>query len=976
MNKFSLFQNGKIANLLVEEEALPGVKRVARTICQDLEKVTGTMPVQIGSLREVTQENLIFVGTCAHSSLPAAIGEGVLSLDEVRGKRESYLMQLVADPFKTCPQIKKALFIIGSDKRGTIYGMFRLSEMCGVSPLIFWGDAAPLRKEEVILEFERAILSKEPSVLYRGFFINDEWPAFGKWCQEHYGGVNAKAYDKIFELLLRLKGNYLWPAMWRSSFWEDGPELEAAKLADEYGVIMGASHHEPLCRAGVEWQNQYRQYGEDNTWSFITNAPAITEFWRDGLKRSKCLENVITIGMRGENDSLLLKEGASLQDNIEVVKKAITVQNKLIRQEISEHLDEVPRMFAIYKEVEDFFFGSADCEGLRGFDELENVILLLSDDNYGGLRALPQPADKAHRGGYGIYYHFDYHGAPYSYEWLNHTNLAKAWEQLTVAYEYGVRKMWIVNVGDIKGNEYPLSFFLDLAYDYDKWGISHLNSAADYTRKWVGTNFPLATETQSGQIEQLLKDYTTLTTLRIPESLNENVYKDHYHETERMEAFVKNIENLAASLREQLPAAHREAYDSMIYYPVIASANILHLGLLAARNKELAARGVLAANLLTAQIGAAAARDREIIAQFHAMAKGKWNHMMDSAHTGFRGWDDNDWTYPAARTIYPIPCGKTVVSFRGGGIYHLGHHWQDKGLLRNEEMLRPDVNEILLDLDSRGDVDFQYKVNCPVSWLSFSETEGQSCLSKTPRITLAIRCDRSKLIGEECARIRLDFYFQNGEKRWSEVEIKAGNRRGGYEPGAFMETEGYVCIDAASFSKKEDVQGMGWRIVPGLGRTGDAIKTFPVTRNWISENICPYVEYRFIVRRPGRHTIRFYLSPRNPMTKGGTIRGAYAVNGESAILFDTVPEGYFTEWQNTAWSHGVTDNVRRVDAAAEFQEGLNSLRFYAADPHVILEHIVIFHESLPLQDTHLAPPESYRFGISRLPQETADAASV
>lgn len=964
MRTFSVFEDGKTASLLVEKTAFAGVKRVAETVCRDVEDVTGTAPVRVEDLAEILQdyrqENLIFVGTCGRSPILETMEKrGVLSLEDLRGKRECYLMESADAPFEACPHIKKVLFIVGSDKRGTIYGMFRLSELCGVSPLVFWGDAAPVHREEVVLEFERRVLTKEPSVMYRGFFINDEWPAFGKWCTERFGGVNAKAYDGIFELVLRLKGNYLWPAMWRSSFWEDGPGLKAAQLADEYGVVMGTSHHEPLCRAGVEWQNQYQQYGDDNAWSFITNADAITKFWRDGLRRSKGLENVITIGMRGENDSLLLKEGATLKDNIEVVKKAITVQNRLIKEEMNENLEEVPRMLAIYKEVEDFYFGSADCEGLCDFEEIEDVILLLSDDNYGGLRSLPRKNAKPHRGGYGMYYHFDYHGAPYSYEWLGRTNLAKAWEQLTMAYEYGVRRMWIVNVGDIKGNEYPLSFFMNLAYDYDRWGISNLNSPEEFAGEWVRTQFPLSAEGQSRQIRRLLQDYTEVMAVRIAESLNGEVYKNNYHEMDRMLAYVEKTEKEAAILRNQMPAEHRNAFDSMIYYPVTASMNIIRLNLLAGKNKELAQRGVLAANDLAKEMERAVAGDQKLVGDFHAMAAGKWNHMMDSAHTGFRGWDDNDWTYPAAQTVYPIPKGKIAVSFRGSSSYHLGHHWQDRGVLCNEELLRPDVEEILLDIDSRGNVDYRYRVDSPAVWLSFSGTEGRSCLKEQSRITIAVRCDRSRLTGEESAKVRLEFFFDNGETTWSEVEIKAGSGQYGFLPGTYVETEGYVCISAANYHKKEDIQGMGWRMVPGLGRMCDAIKSFPVWKNWETEEKRPYVEYPFVVCKAGRYRMQCYLSPRNPMIKGGTIKGAYGINGGAAVLFDTVPRGYYAEWQDDVWSYGVTNNIRRVSETIELKEGLNTLQFYAADPNLILENIVISSEEAPVRDTHLAPPESY-----------------
>lgn len=210
--------------------------------------------------------------------------------------------------------------------------------------------------------------------------------------------------------------------------------------------------------------------------------------------------------------------------------------------------------------------------------------------------------------------------------------------------------------------------------------------------------------------------------------------------------------------------------------------------------------------------------------------------------------------------------------------------------------------------------------------------------------------------------MHLEFFFDNGERRWSDVEIKAGGGQYGQAPWAYMETEGYVCISAARYDRKEDIQGMGWRIVPRLGRMCDAIKSFPVVKNWAEEEKRPYVEYRFVVRRSGRHRMRLYLSPRNPMIKGGTIKGAYGISGGDVVMFDAVSQGFYAEWRDSEWSYGVTNNIRIVEESIELQEGLNTLQFYAVDPNLILENIVIFREDMPVRDTHLAPPESSRVG--------------
>ena len=265
-------------------------------MADDIELVTGNRPQIRNEITDCGSENLIIVTTIDSSNLFSTLEKNnEINLSDLKNKKEVYLIQHLENPFQNNPNIKNALIIIGSDKRGTIYGMFHLSEMCGVSPMIFWGDSKPEPKNEILISLDSKILSKEPSIKYRGFFINDEWPAFGKWCFEKYGGVNALAYEKVFEFLLRMKGNYLWPAMWNSSFWEDGPVLANAELANELGIIMGTSHHEPLCRAGVEWQNQYKQYSDDPSWNFIKNKDGISQFWKDGLKRSKDFKNIILL---------------------------------------------------------------------------------------------------------------------------------------------------------------------------------------------------------------------------------------------------------------------------------------------------------------------------------------------------------------------------------------------------------------------------------------------------------------------------------------------------------------------------------------------------------------------------------------------------------------------------------------------------------------------------------------------------------
>lgn len=962
MNTFELYKNGVMADILVEEDAYGGVKKISNTIADDIELVTGMRPRIISELSGCTGKYMILMATVNKSPLiRRLVKNGKIDLKCLEGRNEVFLIQNIEAPFPDNPEVKKLLLIAGSDKRGTIYGMFHLSELCGVSPLVFWGDVMPQVRQELILSFESRILSKEPSVKYRGFFINDEWPAFGKWCFEKFGGVNAKAYEKVFELLLRLKGNYLWPAMWRSSFWEDGPGLDNAKLADEYGVIIGTSHHEPCCRAGVEWQNQYKMYADDSTWSFITNSDAITRFWEDGLRRSKDFENIITIGMRGENDSKLLGENATIKDNVEVLKKAILTQNRLIKSVLGRNLKDVPRMFAVYKEVEDFFFGDQSSEGLKGWPELDDVILLLSDDNYGNLRSIPLLTEKAHPGGYGIYYHFDYHGAPVSYEWQNCTNLVKVWEQLTFAYEYGIRTMWIVNAGDIKGNEYPLSYFMELAYDYDTWGSSCIDSPIRFTKAWVEKCFGcMLSDSQKKAIADILFDYSRWNAARRPESLNENVYRNNYHECERVWQKAREIIDRAEGLRQKMPARLIPAYDSMIYYPAVASANLLLLNIEAGMNHTLADRGSVFANHYIESIKKRIEDDQKYIKEFHSMLGGKWNHMMESAHTGFRTWDDNNWTYPAIREVIPIPTPKIIVSFRGDNTYNLGEHWQDKEPICNSEFTRPDINEIILDIESRGKVDFKYEIIPDKPWLKFSRLQGEVKVKKSARASIVISCDRSKLSGEDYAVIIILFEFADGERKRARVAVRAGNPETEEYHGAFLEAQDYICIEAEHYDGRTDVDGMGFRAIFGLGRTGSAIKAFPVTENWLDKKNKPFVEYSFITRKEGEYNLSFFFSPRNPMKKGEKVRACFSINEGTEQYLDVVSENYYAEWFNKDWSFGVVNNVRIISTKVNVKKGKNIIRFYATEPNVILEQILLYPAGNRPGKTQLAPAESYK----------------
>jgi hypothetical protein len=371
----------------------------------------------------------------------------------------------------------------GSNKRGAIYGIYDLSEQIGVSPWYYWADVPVAHKDALFVQagkFEQG----EPPVKYRGIFLNDESPGLSGWVQGKWGETSIKGtanmgsefYTKVFELILRMKGNYLWPAMWNNAFNEDDPQNP--KLADEYGIVMGTSHHEPMIRAQKEWT----RHGK-GPWNYNTNPDVLRSFWEEGIKRNKDFESIVTIGMRGDGD-MPMAPANDMPANIRLLEKIVADQRELIAKHVNPDVTKVQQMWALYKEVQDYYDA-----GMRVPDD---VTLLWCDDNWGDIRRLPTPEERMRSGGAGIYYHFDYVGGPRNYKWLNTNPISKVWEQMNLALEYDARRIWIVNVGDLKPMEFPIEFFLSYAWNPKRWPQTKIS---EFTQLWAEREFGHAVRT-------------------------------------------------------------------------------------------------------------------------------------------------------------------------------------------------------------------------------------------------------------------------------------------------------------------------------------------------------------------------------------------------------------------------------------------------------------------------------------------------
>lgn len=956
--------------ICLEQSAFPGVIRVTEKVAHDVELVSGKKPQilvekEIPETLESSGEDwTIIAATKGKSSFLKKLEEaGSAELKELEQKRECYAWIF--------PEIKNRtksnlLVIAGSDKRGTIYGLFHLSEMLGVSPFVDWCGLMPPKQEKIELREDMACISKEPSVRYRGFFINDEWPAFGNWCNHNFGGFNAKAYDHVFELLLRLKGNYLWPAMWSARFADDGPDLLNAELADEYGIIMGMSHHEPCLRQGEEYKylrGKNSVYGD--AWNFRTNREGITKFWEDGLKRSGKFENVITVGMRGEADTAIMGKNATLEDNIQLLRDVLKTQKKLIQERVNPDLTKVPRMIALYKEVEEFFYGNEKTKGLMGAEELEDVILMLCDDNYGNLRTLPTEEMRKHAGGYGMYYHLDYHGWPVSYEWINSSYLPKIWEQMSMAYDFGVRELWMVNVGDIATQEFPLSFFLDMAYDFDRWGSRALNCTQEYTRKWVRQQFGSVEEETQDTIADILEQYTKIIHRRRPEALNPETYhpvqeKESSRIFEEEEQLLKKLQDVYETIEKTNPQ-NLSAFIALVYYPAFGTMNLVKMQILAGWNHYYANLGAVCANDYGDEVERCMEQDRKAVEMYHQMDQGRWYGMGMSQHIGFTHWNEDECRNPVVMRVIPLKKRSILVAADGTAQHAEGSPWLDN-TMKLKDFLNPDCTRASVTLYSRSDLKAEYKVLKKPGWLSVEPMEGwlDGVSQKKVRLNLTLIKQRLPETNQDTIQDSLEIATPEGKCEIT-VPVYTGNLQD--KKNVFVDTMGYLSIEAAHYVNSvpgnyKDRQ-VKFENLQGYGKTNSAMKAFPPDACTVPGQDAPYLEYQFVLEESGTYEAEFYMQPSNPVTRENQLLYAVRINEEMTETVNAVEKDYQVGDQAEKWAEGVLSQIRRQTVSIKCRAGFNTLRVYHVTPGFVLEKIVIYPMGEKPEESYLGPAETY-----------------
>ena len=653
--RFAVIENSKPAvSLLVDPDDNIGIQIALKSLQKDFQAVCGT-PAQI--VNDVTSGNIVIVGSLDSKYIKQIVKAKKIDEKELKGKTEKYIMKMVSNPIKG---VDNAIVIAGSDRRGAIYGIYELSEQLGVSPWYFWADVPVEHKDNVYLA-AGTYTAGEPAVRYRGIFLNDEAPCLTTWVKNHYGTQRGghEFYADCFELILRLRGNFMWPAMWDWAFYADDPEN--SKTADDMGVIMGTSHHEPMARNHQEWARNPKAYG--GVWDYTKNKEELQRFFREGMERSKDNEDLITIGMRGDGDAGL---AGSDEDNIRMLEGLFQDQRQIIKEVTGKKPELRPQVWALYKEVQLYYN-----KGLRVPDD---VIILISDDNWGDVRKLPNEQERLHKGGWGMYYHVDYVGAPRNSKWLNITPVQNLWEQMQLTYRYGVDKLWVLNVGDLKPMEYPIQLFLDMAWNPLEYSAGTL---LDHTLEFCQQTFG---QDQAAEASRILNLYSKYAGRITPEMLDARVYNLESGEFRRVCDDWARLELEATRQFMTLEDQYKDAYQQIILFPVQAMANLYDMYYAQAMNQKLYRDNNPEANKWAERVQQTFARDQELNRAYNQdMAGGKWNGMMTQKHIGYTSWNDNFRADTAPRTSRvandSVPGGFVFTEKNGAVIMEAEHYF-------------------------------------------------------------------------------------------------------------------------------------------------------------------------------------------------------------------------------------------------------------------------------------------------------------
>lgn len=1046
--------------------AFAGLRLIADAIAGDIEAITAIRPAVTNA--EPERGIMIIAGLVDEEIITkegltweiSASGDSFKSEDF-----ERYQIQVKEDGEKT------KIIVAGADKRGTIYGMFHITQdLCGVSPWIWWGDAKPAHQDVVTLDVaELETTSKRPSVNYRGFFLNDENPALDGFADSHFGGLNYMFYSHVFELMLRLKGNYLWPAMWSNAFNLDGTEgmigkfkimeqdyhymlngvmhidsnpadtneyfaintnklygekvpaerggtedgcvgeghypmtMANAVLADHYGIMIGASHHEPMARAGVEWgkfKGTYYSEGDElgaksGAWNYYQNVENISNFWSDSIARNGNLSNnLYTVGMRGENDSALTDASGkklTLAENAQMLKDILVKQDTIL-QNFGQ--GDAMRLLCLYKEVETCWYGgnrnnpgNADesfalrkdptVQEMLGADT--NNIVMFCEDNNGYLRTLGEYGEKEDYN-YGLYYHFDYVGGPKTSMWINTMPLQRTWDNMTTAYEYGVDDAWIVNVGDLKPMELPLTYFLDLAYDFETYGSSNPNSVDEYTKNWVKQQFAAAdlSEEEVQEIADILTGYTDMNGATKPESLNAETHNVvNYNEVQRHLAEALRLEELADKYLAKFENTELyDAYYELVYYPAAATANLNQLWMYMALNQKYAKNGSVLANVYGKLVEEAMDIDRALTAEYNTLGgdlngKDKWYRMMVTAPgngekvSGLRAHAHlyyASWNHESSVEVVPSYVEGTV------GSWLLVDVEGDEKIYSTGTAALPTFHNLnkeayAITLSNGGGEYLSYEITDLPDWILL---DGPAAGGFYVSQVLGISVDWDKVTKNMTGSFKI---ISGGQSVTVNVSARVIDVPADIHEKAAFVLDGAVSVVADNYTDKgASADGTQWQVLENYGKTGATLKMFPVYTDDYAVGMGPWVEYQVYIpagEPTGNYRLTGYFGQSNNISfdEGNHLNVGVQVNGGQLKTVNTQENGYIAGdshgWNMNILFAGHTMNLGSVSLNA----GVNTIRIYGMDQNVMLQKLVLVSGNSAPKASFAGPVQSYYAGM-------------
>ncbi len=903
----------------------------AHLLANDIKMVTGNQPAVITDVTSATG-NVIVIGNLTSTLVQRFISKKSTVYQGLQGKWECFALKVIDKPTSS---ISKALVIAGSDARGTAYGVFTLSEKLGVSPWYWWADA-PVRQQKEVTLHQPEFIAEPPSVKYRGIFINDEdWglqPWAAKTFEPESGDIGPKTYAKVFELLLRLKANLIWPAMHPSTkafFYYP----QNKKVAEDYNIVIGTSHAEPMLRNNVdEWDEKTMGH-----FNYITNKEKVFQYWESRVKETTKNDVVYTMGMRGVHDSGI--EGVkNSKEAVPLLEQIIKDQRDLLAKYRGKAVTDIPQVFTAYKEVLDIYD--------NGLKIPDDITLVWPDDNYGYIQRLSNEAEQTRKGGSGVYYHGSYWGRPHDYLWLSTTHPSLIREEMMKAYKAGANSLWVLNVGDIKPLEYDMDLFLNMAYHATPFQNSRFVKV--HHVNWLSRIFGEHEGTFMGA--QLWR-YYELAFERKPEFMGwsrtepttqtSNTQYNHFFYGDEAQLRIDSYDSLETMIKAYRPYIKEDqaaAFYQLVYYPIVCASWMNKKFLYRDKAMFYAKQNRISANNYAALSKAVYDSIIQETGYYNTqLAGGKWNHIMSMN--------------PRNLPVYQAPVlpETTIGGSAGWSIAPEGFVMKDSSLIEMDNGMRLPAFDHLnqqryfidVFLNDKKTVDWTAVPSH--DWIRLSANSGSlgSEWEKNQQ-RIWVDVDWSKVGTEE--KLAGSIIFKGGGKQ---MEVGIHGQRHNLPPAykGFIESNGLVSMHAANYTSATDKPGYQWKTIDDLGYTRKVVQALPISMKGgvvstdtgnIKKNNSS-VAYEFYTFTAATPQVTVYTLPTHPLNNKYSMRYAVSVDDGPLTVVDFKTVGRSEEWKRNVLSN----RAERAIKMPFLDKGPHTLRIYCIDPGVMLDEIRI-----------------------------------